>query len=325
MSRAQRADIVRAVRESLTSSLRCPRCDADGTLRLAVTRSDEREVQDGEVVCGVCGGRFAVKDGIVDLLLDPPGFVTRERAGLGRFAEVMRTDGWTGDRILALPDVDLPYWRGQRRAMDALLGRVAFRPGERLLDVGSNTCWASNIFARLELDVVALDIATTDLQGLSSAEHFLNEGAFFERVLSVMFDPALAGESMDYVFCCEVLHHNDPRHLRRTFRELYRVLRPGGLLLVVNEPMRFPLRPKLDHGREVAEFAGNEHVYFLHQYLLAARLAGFRVTVPALREIADARGLRARVRTTARLAWRNLLRGDTPLALDCRKPPLRAG
>ena len=101
--------------------------------------------------------------------------------------------------------------------------------------------------------------------------------------------------------------------------------KPGGLLLAINEPMRFPLRLKLDHGREVAEFGGNEHVYFLHQYLLAARSAGFHLSVPALREIAAARGPRARVRAVARLAWRNLVRGDTPLALDCRKLPLAAG
>ena len=86
-----------------------------------------------------------------------------------------------------------------------------------------------------------------------------------------MYAPALASASFDYVFCCEVLHHNDRHHLRRTFRELWRVLRPGGRLFVVNEPLRFPLRPKRHHAREVAQFDGNEHVYFLHEYRRAAR------------------------------------------------------
>ena len=39
-----------------------------------------------------------------------------------------------------------------------------------VLDVGSNTCWAANQFARRGLNVVALDIATAEMQGLYTAE-----------------------------------------------------------------------------------------------------------------------------------------------------------
>ncbi len=130
-----------------------------------------------------------------------------------------------------------------------------------------------------------------------------------------MFAPALADASFDHVFCCEVLHHNDPSHLRRTLRELHRVLRPGGRLWVLNEPLRFPLRLKRDHGREVARFDGNEHVYFLHEYWLAARLAGFRVTIPGFSRLGEG----AAPRALARSIWRRLVRGDMPLAMDCEK------
>ncbi len=298
------------MRESLTSLLRCPCCHADGALRLDASESDERETRAGELACEQCAERYPVSGGVAELLPDPPGFVRRESAGLGRFAEVMRADGWDRERILALPNVDLPYWHGQRRAMSALLERVDFKPGERILDVGSNTCWASNILAAHGLEVVALDIATAELQGLATADYFIDSGeVFFERVQSAMFDPALATASMDYVFCCEVLHHNDPAHLRRTFRELHRVLRPGGRLFVVNEPMRFPLRLKRDHGREVAQFEGNEHVYFFHQYYLAARRAGFTVEIPALR------GASAYARCA--YLWRHVIAGDRPLNIDC--------
>ena len=34
----------------------------------------------------------------------PPGHVAREAAGLGRFAEHMRADGWDRDTIRRLPD-----------------------------------------------------------------------------------------------------------------------------------------------------------------------------------------------------------------------------
>lgn len=310
------------MRASLTSVLRCPRCRTDGSLSLTSARSDQQEVREGKLSCTRCGGEFPIVDGIVELLLDPPDFVTRESAGLDRFAEVMRADGWDRERILALPDVELPYWNGQAAAIRALLQTVAFEPGDRLLDVGSNTCWASNIFATRGLEVIALDISTNELQGLRTAEYFLDHGnVFFERVRSVMFDPALANETMDYVFCCEVLHHNDRAHLQRTLRELYRVIRPGGRLFVINEPMKFPLMLKRDHAQEVAQFDGNEHIYFLHQYCLAARRAGFKVTIPALRKASHSSdgSLKAFYRV-GRSAWRNLIGGNTPLTMDCVRP-----
>ncbi len=303
-------------------------------------------MREGELVCAACGACFAVHDGIADLLVDPPDYVRRERAGLGRFAEVMRRDGWDRERILALPDVDLPYWHGQADALRRLVRTVGLRPGARLLDVGSNTCWASNIFARLGLEVIALDISDAELQGLRTADYFIEGGeTYFERLLSPMFEPALADETVDYVFCSEVLHHNDRGHLQRTLRELFRVLRPGGWLFMINEPMRYPLNLKRDHAREVAEFEGHEHVYFFHEYLAAARRAGFVVRIPdlhgsTLRSAADeqpaANGRRACVRRMlsrgrvtrralpayrlSRYAWRGLIAGDVPLHLYGRKP-----
>jgi hypothetical protein len=109
--------------------------------------------------------------------------------------------------------------------------------------------------------------------------------------------------------------------------------------MLVNEPLRFPLKLKLDHGSEVAEFEGNEHVYFLHQYLLAARRAGFDVQIrwprniprptreePAPEPRAPAGGVirrelaRLRLVQRARVAWRLAVSGDASLNLLCRKP-----
>jgi SAM-dependent methyltransferase/uncharacterized protein YbaR (Trm112 family) len=268
------------VKPGTSEILRCPRCRLSRTLALTASSTDEREVREGTLNCSNCGQSYPVSEGIVDLLYEPPEFVRREAAGLERFAEAMRNDGWDRDRILALPNVDLGYWYGQAVAMDALLDTVDLEPGRRLLDVGSNTCWASNIFARRGLEVLALDIAKTELQGLRTAEYFIGDGnVFFERLLAVMFDMPLASESFDYVFCCEVLHHNDLENLHRTMAEAYRVLRPGGSLLIINEPLRFPFNLKRDHAQEVAEYEGYEHVYFFHQYYLAARQAGFHLSV----------------------------------------------
>ena len=199
----------------------------------------------------------------MDLLYEPSPVVLREAAGLERFAEVMRRDGWDGERIRELPDIELPYWIGQANSMRRLLARTDFRAGQRLLDVGSNTCWASNIFASRGLEVIALDITATELQGLRTAEHFIGDDVYFERVLGSMLELPIASGTLDWVFCCEVLHHNDRPGLDRALAEIHRVLRPGGALLVLNEPLRFPLRPKRRHASEVSDFEGNEHVYLL--------------------------------------------------------------
>jgi SAM-dependent methyltransferase len=333
-----------AVKESAVQILRCPRCKHDRSLELEAAVSDEQEVREGTLRCRNCGQAYSVSEGIIDLLYEPPEFVRREAAGLDRFAEVMRNDGWGREKILALPNVELGYWYAQATAMEALLASVDLRPGQRLVDVGSNTCWASNIFAERGLDVVALDIAKTELQGLRTAEYFIGSGnLYFERLQSVMFDMALASETMDYVFCCEVLHHNDAGNLRRTMQEAFRVLRPGGSLLVINEPLRFLFNLKRDHAHEVAQYEGYEHVFFFHQYYLAARRAGFQVRIrepapdpffrPWAATLAPETPIRDAIRSAGAhvvrrhpltrrlmLAYKTLLVGDTSLHMIATKP-----
>ena len=209
--------------------LRCPACRRDHTLALSIDESDEREVREGRLRCEACQSEFAVHRGVVELLHDPPEHILAEAAGLERFAEQMRAEGWDRETVRRLPYLEHGYWYVQARSMHQLLATVPFRAGQSILDVGSNTCWAANHFAERGLRAIALDIATTELQGLYTADYFIEDGGvFFERVLGSMDAIPLASSSLDYVYCCEVLHHNDPDSLRRTFAEIFRVLRPGG-------------------------------------------------------------------------------------------------
>ena len=269
--------------DTLIPILRCPLCCGEGSWNLHVERRDAREIRQASLTCGHCGDVRLVRDGIVDLLKDPPEFVRREAAGLERFAQRMRDDGWDRERILELPYVGNGYWFTQAIAMQQVLDDAAgidLSAGRRILDVGSNTCWASAIFAGRGLEVVALDIAAHEMQGLRTADWwFDSRDVYFERVLSVMFEPALASESFDVVWCCEVLHHNHRLNLDRTLRELHRLLRPGGKLVVINEPVRALRSPKLRPGADVAEYEGHEHAYVRRSYVRAARAAGFHVEV----------------------------------------------
>jgi SAM-dependent methyltransferase/uncharacterized protein YbaR (Trm112 family) len=262
--------------EFVPEFLRCPRCRRDRTLRLTAQESDEREVREGTLHCSACGLQEPVTRGVAHLLLDPPDHVVREAAGLGRFAELMRSQGWDRDTLRKLPDIDDGYWYVQSASINQLLADVPFIAGESLLDVGSNTCWASNRFAVRGLRVIALDIATAEMQGLYSADYFIQDGtSYFERVLGSMYDMPIASGSLDYVYCCEVLHHNDTDSLRRTFEECFRVLRPGGKVLVINETLKTRHDPVGVHTEGVAQFEGYEHAHWAWRYRGEAIRAGF--------------------------------------------------
>jgi ubiquinone/menaquinone biosynthesis C-methylase UbiE len=254
-------------------------------LQLDAIVNDERETREGRLHCPACMLERPVRDGVADLMLDSSPEVRAEAEGLERFALQMRRNGWDRTRVLNLPYEESGYWWTQRRSMERLLETVPFEPGQSILDIGANTCWATATFARIGLQAVALDISMVELQGLRTADWWLEEqGTYFERVLAQMSALPFADNSFDWVFCCEVLHHNDRRGMIRALQEIHRVLRPGGSLLVMNEPLRWPTDIKRDHGVEVAPFAGNEHVYFFAEYLWMAKRARFRrisLTEPA--------------------------------------------
>ena len=215
------------------SKLRCPVCKRERALALSERESDEREVREGTLRCSVCQREFPVHRGVAELLMDPPEHVVREVAAWSASPTKCVRTGWDRDRIRRLPNLEDGYWYTQAASMQQILNTVKFEPGQALVDVGSNTCWASNLFATRGLDVVALDIATAEMQGLYTADYFIEDGgSYFERVLGSMYHMPFASASLDYVFCCEVLHHNDAGSLKRTIAEAYRVLKPGKLLVV---------------------------------------------------------------------------------------------
>lgn len=330
------------MKPAFASRLRCPVCHYDGTLRLHATESDANEARTGTLRCAHCGAERPVGRGVAELLVDPPDHVAREAAGLGRFAARMRQDGWTRETILALPELptDTGYWYVQRKSIEQLLEVIPFREGEWLLDLGSNTCWASGRFADRGLNVAALDITLWEMQGLWTADWFIERGTYFERVLASMNDIPLASGSLDYVYACEVLHHNDPVGLRATFEEAFRVLRPGGRMLVVNETLKTYTDPDGVHTEAVAEFEGYENAHWAARYRYEAVRAGFSTSVleptyhffytePPPPERVPLRPVRARVYDELRrhevgrrayLSWINHVKGGTSFGMIATKP-----
>ena len=186
---------------------------ATRTLVLCAEESDEREVREGYAALQ------RVRDASSPCTAACPSCCTSRRStssprppGSSASPTQMRAEGWDRELVRRLPDLEHGYWYVQARSMHQLLTTVPFQPGQSILDVGSNTCWAANHFAERGLRAIALDIATAELQGLYTADYFIDDGhVFFERVLGSMDAIPLASSSVDYVYCCEVLHHNDAR------------------------------------------------------------------------------------------------------------------
>ncbi len=332
------------MKPELAEQLRCPACRREHTLTLEIQASDEREVREGTLTCGACAHGFQVRRGVAELLYEPPEHVRREAAGLERFAEQMRLEGWDRELVRRLPDVEHGYWYVQARSMHQLLTTVPFQPGQSIVDIGSNTCWATNHFAERGLRAIAVDIATVEPQGLYTADWFIDDGhVYFERILGSMDAIPLASSSVDYVYCCQVLHHNDAASLRRTFAEIFRVLRPGGRLLMVNETLKTLRDPHGVHDEGVEQFEGYEHAHWALRYRWEATRAGFLTEVtephyrpffgdaelslvegtPALEALARRLGFALRSSSLARrayLTWLNQAWGETSMNMVATKP-----
>ncbi|MFI5201689.1 MAG: glycosyltransferase [Candidatus Kapaibacterium sp.] len=121
-----------------------------------------------------------------------------------------RDQGWTPTHSFTQAQLDLHF-------------KNAFRPSDSVLDVGSGD--ASNYQAWLVKqvrDLKAIDISTVGIErarrmGIDARVHDLSERFPFES------------NSFDGAVCIEVLEHlNDPKF---TAREIFRVLKPGGLLV----------------------------------------------------------------------------------------------
>ncbi len=220
---------------------------------------------------------------------------------------------------------EMPYERATIAEWVAAAARDV-PPGARVLDVGAGDAPYRELFAHAEY-------VTTDW------EQSLHEGALRADVIASADALPLEDAAFDMVLLLQVLEHvPDPAAV---LAELHRVLKPGGLLFVLSEPLRYPTDRKLDTGAEVREFEGNENIYYAHEYVLAARRAGFRVrlveprmpvfTGEPLWLTADSSTLgsakvfgqqllrRSRAGRKLLLATRMLWGPDAPLGMVCRK------
>jgi len=158
------------------------------------------------------------------------------------------------------------------QAVSQLLG---CRRGEAL-DVGAGRGIASYALAREGFSVIALEPDPSAIVGAGAIRALAAESALPIKVVEEFSERLpFADGVFDVVFARAVLHHT--RDLELACSEMYRVLRPGGILVAAREHV---ISKEADVGRfldghPLHHLYGGEHAFLLDRYIGAFKAAGF--------------------------------------------------
>jgi SAM-dependent methyltransferase len=97
-------------------------------------------------------------------------------------------------------------------------------PGQRVLDLGAGSCWASEWLQRLNVETVSVDLSESLLR--MGRARLQPDSAVICADIEAL---PLAAESCDLALCLNALHHVPNR--QRALESIRRVLRPGGRVL----------------------------------------------------------------------------------------------
>ena len=264
------------MKKELIRFLRCPFCLREelsfpeaGEVNMDIK---EDEIREGHIKCRNCNKSFIIKDGILDLLISSNSEIISEQKGWEKLKEaIVNTD----DLMLSLPDAIGEYksaWKSQAENFKYMFEKINLSGKETILDLASGRCWSTRFFAHKGCYAVGIDILLAKYVGLLTGDIYIqNEGVYFERVRGNMNDLPFRDKIFDIVFITASLHHSSDISI--TLKEVYRVLKPMGRLILINEPVGGFKLSKLDCAEIKAGI--NEHVYRLWSYIRNLRRTGF--------------------------------------------------
>jgi ubiquinone/menaquinone biosynthesis C-methylase UbiE len=235
---------------------------------------------------------YSITDGIVNLLEENElsqgkkneisGWRERRRKQSSEPAEEsLNSIGRANERdttahyLLSLPYVsekivksknDLAYWGITASCFDICLQRIPNLKGARLLDIGAGIGWASRRFAERGFTTIAMDILHDHM--LEANELMRFSGIYFDRVVGDYESLPFIDNSFDIIFSCSSLHHSS--HPTLLVRELKRVLKIHGRIIIINEPLRsiFQSEQNLLRDSEERKLGISEHIYNYWEYKL---------------------------------------------------------
>lgn len=200
-----------------------------------------------------------------------------EISGYSAFARSCKGLGWDSSIGSIMSTVtehaDDPQWAH-------ILDLLSIRPGFRVIDCGAGRCWASYLLAKRGCDIVAVDLNMDDVAGLRAGRKLIEEtGVRFHLVCADLENLPFREEVFHCAFGSQYLHH--AYSLKRMLKEIANVLKPGGVMVALNEHV-IPIYMSDDRRfRETHPAVGlgvNEHAYHLSLYVASMAYAGLKYT-----------------------------------------------
>lgn len=146
------------------------------------------------------------------------------------------------------------------------------------LDLGAGNGIASYALAKEGWKVKALEPDPSELVGVGAIRQLAEENHLPVEVVQEFGEKLPFEErTFDLVFARQVLHH--AQDLQQLCKEIYRVLKPGGVLIAVREHVishKHDL-PKFLDSHPLHKLYGGENAYQLKEYLGAMKLSGLLV------------------------------------------------
>lgn len=269
-------EFVKLIRPQLMDILACPSCDSS---EMSYITEEEPCIR-----CEQCGERYGFENKIPLLYKDDEFWAPKKREAAGWVSLWQELfEGSYEENKEIVPDVDLPFtategpWFDVKRMFEAALSQMELRGGERILDIGAGEGWASLHFARQGCQAVAMDVVPDLALGLGRAWKRMElTGVNYDLVIGDNERLPFQPETFDFVFSSNTLHHSN--NLNHLFANIYRVLRPGGQLIAIGDPLISVFEREkntLDGERERAHGIVERRRRYYH-YWAALLRAGFR-------------------------------------------------